>query len=74
MTEQEYITREEFDAKIETLLVLYDKTNERITDAKEETSRQISFWGIVVGVIAFLFAGMQIGMAIVLYLLQGFSH
>ena len=66
----EFVSKEKHDADIDMLLVLIDKTNERINDVHQSTSRQISFWGIMTAIIAFLFAGIQIGIAITLYFLS----
>ena len=66
----EFVSKEKHDADVDMLLVLIDKTNERINEVNQSTSRQISLWGIMTAVIAFLFAGIQIGIAITLYFLS----
>ncbi len=66
----EFVSKEKYEADIDMLLVLIDKTNERINEVNQSTNRQISFWGIMTAVIAFLFAGLQIGIAIMLYFLS----
>ena len=70
MNEKNFVTKEEFDATIDTLLVLNDQTNKRIDDMENRLSRQTNLWGIIMTLIGVLFAGMQIGIAIILYFLK----
>lgn len=64
------VSKQELETVVDKLLILHDKTNERITALENSISRQFSFWGITITVIAVLFAGMQIGIALALYYLK----
>ena len=59
----EYVTKELFDAKIETLLVLYDDTNKRIDDLKDSMNRHFA-------VLSVMFGMLQVGIAVILYFLH----
>ena len=62
MNDSEFVRKDLHDANIDTLLILNDKVNERINDLKDDISRQITLFGIVIG-------ALQIGRAIVFYFL-----
>ncbi len=62
MDEKEYVTKEIFDSKIDTLLILNDKTNERINDLHSYIS-----WGY--SILAGAFVIVQIGIGFLLYVL-----
>ena len=63
MDENAYVRKDVFEAKIDTLLVLNDKTNERIDDLKDSVNRNFAVLGIS-------FAAVQIGLAVVIYFLS----
>ena len=67
MDEKDFVRKDVYEAEQDTLLLLNEKTNQRIDDLKDNINRQVNFWGITISVIAGLFAAMQIGLAIVLY-------
>ena len=46
----------------DTILILIDKTNERINDLKDSINRQFAIMGITIGV-------FQLGLALILYFL-----
>lgn len=66
----EFVSKEKHDADVEMLTLAISDTRERIEDYKDSTNRQISFWGLTIAAIALLFAGMQIGIAVVLYIMS----
>ena len=70
MDEKDFVRKDVYEAEQDTLLLLNEKTNQRIDDLKDNINRQVNFWGITISVIAGLFAAMQIGLAIVLYFLS----
>lgn len=65
----EYVRKDIFDERTEHLTTAINDTRDRIDDVQNHVGRQISLWGIFIGVIAFLFAGLQIGVALFIYLL-----
>ena len=67
---EEYVRKDVYEADQETIAGAINDLRDRIDDYKDISSRQTAFWGILIAVIAFLFAGMQIGIAIVLYMLS----
>ena len=60
MEDKKYVSEEVLDAKIETLLVLDDKTNKRIDDLKDTLNRQFA-------ILSVLFTALQVGIALILY-------
>lgn len=66
----DFVSQQKHDADIELLTLAISDTRERIEDYKDSTNRQISFWGLTIAAIALLFAGMQIGIAVVLYIMS----
>ena len=60
--DDEYVTKEKLNDKIDTLLVLHDKTNERIDDLHSYIT-----WGF--SIIGAVFTIVQIGLGFLLYLL-----
>ena len=56
--------------EVEELKTKLEEVSTRINDTRDNISHSFSFWGIMTGVIALLFSGMQIGIAIILYLLS----
>ena len=69
MNEKDFVRRDVYEAEKENLLGIIKDTRDRLEDYKESSTRQITFWGLAVGVIAILFAGLQVGIAVFLYIL-----
>ncbi|MBQ7154834.1 MAG: hypothetical protein IJR85_04695 [Synergistaceae bacterium] len=70
MNEKDFVRKDVYGAEQDTLLMLDEKTNQRIDDLKDTVNRQVNFWGITVSIIAGVFAAMQIGLAVVMYFLS----
>lgn len=66
---EDYVRKDAYEADKENTIGLIGDIRDRLEDYKASSSRQLTFWGIMIAVIAFLFAGMQIGIAVVLWLL-----
>lgn len=62
MNEKDYVTKEVFDSKIDTLLILDEKTNQRVDDVKDAINWHFS-------VLTITFAIVQIGIGFLLYIL-----
>ena len=62
MDSKDTVSKEVFDSKVETLLILHDKTNERIDDLHSYITWGFSLLGI-------LFVIVQLGIGFLLYLL-----
>ena len=69
MNETEYARKDNLDERTDHLTTAINDTREMIDNLQKHVDRQISFWGITISVIAFLFAGLQLGLAIFLYIL-----
>ena len=67
---EEYVRKDVYNADHDTIAEAITDLRDRLEDYKVSTSHQVSFWGVLMAVIAFLFAVMQIGIAIVLYILS----
>ena len=67
---EEFIRKDIHDEQINNLHREIDGLKTMLSSSEQRTSNQIAFWGIITTVVAFLFAGMQIGIAIVLYMLS----
>lgn len=57
------VRKDVWNAQIETLIVLIEKTNERINDLRDSVNRQFTIMGV-------MFAALQIGLAVILYFLK----
>ena len=66
----EFVRKDVYDAEQDIILEEIDNLRKRLDDYKDSTTRQTNFWGIMIAIIAFLFAGMQIGIAVVIFLLS----
>ena len=62
MPDSEFVRKDLHDANLDTILILIDKTNERINDLKDSINRQFAIMGITIGV-------FQLGLALILYFL-----
>ena len=62
MSDSEFVRKDVHDANLDTILILIDKTNERINDLKDSINRQFAIMGITIGAI-------QLGLALILYFL-----
>ena len=62
MNEKDYVRKDVYDANLDTILLLEDKTNERINDVKDSINRQLTIMGITIG-------AFQLGLALILYFL-----
>ena len=62
MNEKDYVRKDVYDANLDTILLLEDKTNERINDVKDSINRQLTIMGITIG-------AFQLGLALILYVL-----
>ena len=62
MSDSEFVRKDVHDANLDTILILIDKTNERINDLKDSINRQLTIMGITIG-------AFQLGLALILYFL-----
>ena len=69
MNENDFVRKDVFDERTDHIMTAVNDTRDRVDDIQANVGRQISFWGILIGVIAFLFAGLQLGLAVLLYIL-----
>lgn len=69
MNENDFVRKEIFDERTSHLTTAINDTRDRIDDVENSIGHQISFWGILMTVVAVLFAGMQLGLALILYFL-----
>ncbi len=60
MSDKDYVTREELDAKIDVLLIANDAANKRIDDLRDNMNRSFAILGIAATLFAVLLAGLQI--------------
>ena len=60
MNDKEFVTREEFEAKIDMLLIANDAANKRIDDLRDSMNRNFALFGIAASLFAVLLAGLQI--------------
>ena len=60
MNDNDYVRKDVFDANVDTLLVLIDKTNERINDLKDDMSRNITILAGTIAGIGFIIAALQL--------------
>ncbi len=69
MNENEYARKDILDERTDHLTTAINDTREMIENVQKHVDRQISLWGITISAIAFLFAGLQLGLAVFLYIL-----
>lgn len=67
---EETVCKDIYEADQDAIASEIANLRERLNDYKDTTSRQVSYWGVLTAVIAFLFAGMQLDIALVIYLLS----
>ena len=64
-----YVRKDVYEAENDHIATAINDTRDMIENVDRHVNRSLTFWGITIAVIAFLFAGMQIGLAIFLYIL-----
>lgn len=67
--DEKYVRKDVYEANNERITTAINDTRDMIDNVDKHVNRSLTFWGITIAVIAFLFAGMQIGVAIFLYIL-----
>lgn len=67
MNENEYVRKDVYEADRRAAYQQLEDLEARFSDYKEQSSKQVNFWGITVSAIAVLFAVMQIGIALMLW-------
>lgn len=65
----EFVRKDVYEADQNTIVAEIASIQDRLDDYKESTTRQNNNLGIMIAIIAFIFAGMQIGIAITLFFL-----
>ncbi len=70
MIDDIYVRKDVYQAEQDNIITAINDTNNRIDDLKDNINRTLALWGIGIGIIAFLFAAMQIGIAIILFIMS----
>lgn len=69
MDNQEFVTREKHESDAKYFDARLDDLKDRIADIKDTSAQQNHSQSVFIGVIAFIFAALQIGIAVVLWML-----